>query len=158
QLSHCNMNLINILEDEELSDNYTSISEDSQSTISSEISNETVESELDKKYFKKSQEFNNNIKQVKYNYNNIDEYEIQEINDVNKIQRANSYFEEVKDHNYDILQEFYNDFTLSLYDSEIKEYFKNTLASKIIEIIDSDDDTSKDQYYTLLEKEKYQSQ
>ncbi|CAG8460170.1 6144_t:CDS:2 [Cetraspora pellucida] len=158
QLPHCDTNLINILEDEESSDNYTLISENSQSTISSEISNETVESELDEKYFEESQEFNNDIQQVEDNYNDVDEYEIQEINNANEIQKANSYLEKIQDHDYDILQEFYDDFTLSLYDSEIGECSKNTLASKIIEIIDSDDDTSKDQHYTSLEKEKWRSQ
>ncbi|CAG8827296.1 19162_t:CDS:2, partial [Cetraspora pellucida] len=85
-----------------------------------------------------SQEFNDNIEQVEDNYNDVDEYELQEIDNANKIQKLI----------------FYDDFISLLYDSEIEECSKNTLASEIIEIIDSDDDINKDQHYTLLEKEK----
>ncbi|CAG8651259.1 488_t:CDS:2 [Cetraspora pellucida] len=102
-----------------------------------------VKSKLDKKYFKKSQEFNDDIEQVEDNYNNVDEYKIQEINSANEIQKANSYLEEVKDHDYDILQEFYDDFIPLLYDSKIRECSKNILALEIIEIIDLDDDINK---------------
>ncbi|CAG8538565.1 8514_t:CDS:2, partial [Cetraspora pellucida] len=113
QLPYCNTNLIDILEGQESVNNNALVSENSESTIASEISSissETIESDLSEKYFEESQEFDN------------------------KIQEINSDIEEAHDISNNITQEIYNNLASSLYDSEIGECSKNILGPEIIEI------------------------
>ncbi|CAG8462588.1 5405_t:CDS:2 [Scutellospora calospora] len=155
-----------ILESEESSE---LVSEDSQSTIISEISNETVELELDKIYFEESQELDNDIERIYEINNNIDE--IQEINsnisDIDNIddnisdvcnisdeinlefhtkrQESNNEIEKIQeiDNNIDSELNYFNiiqEIHTDLYDSKIGSCSKTILASEIIEIIDSDND------------------
>ncbi|CAG8511013.1 15089_t:CDS:1 [Racocetra fulgida] len=169
QLPHCNTNLVDIIESEELLNNNTLIFEDSQSTIVTEISSETFESE-----------FYDDIEQIQENYSNLSIDNSQKSDNLGEMHSDNNSIQNIDD---DSIQEFYNDL-LSLYYSEIKESSKNTLAlgineiidsdndleigcsknskntitSEIIEIIDSDNDSSKTQCYTSQEKEKWQAQ
>ncbi|CAG8599173.1 11262_t:CDS:2, partial [Scutellospora calospora] len=148
----------NILESKELSE---LVSENSQSTIISEISNETVELKLDKIYFEESQEFYNNIERIYEINNNIDK--IQEINSDmsnignidDNIRDMGNIVDEMSDVNselnyFNIIQEIHTD----LYDSKIRSCFKTIPVSEIIKIINSDDDPYKNQHYTSQEKEK----
>ncbi|CAG8588344.1 10572_t:CDS:2, partial [Racocetra fulgida] len=109
QLPHCDTNLADILENEESLNNHALVSEDSQSTIVSEINNKTAESELDEIYFEELQEYNN------------DDDDKQEFNNKSL-------------YNFEI-REFDNE---SLYNSEIEECSKHTLTPEIIEIVNSD--------------------
>ncbi|CAG8680297.1 2437_t:CDS:1, partial [Cetraspora pellucida] len=72
--------------------------------------------------------------------------------DANKLQYNNDYdkqeFYNESLYNFDI-EEFYNKL---LYNSEISECSKNTLASKINEIVDLDNDSNENQYYTWQKK------
>ncbi|CAG8683804.1 4612_t:CDS:2 [Racocetra persica] len=171
QLPHCDTNLANILENEKSLNNHTLVSEDSQSSIVSEINSETLESELNEIYFEKLQEVESELDEIYFeksyrvdsdteqnNYSDVDINETQEIDDVGEIQdnadeiqdNANEIQDDadkIKDDNddYDI-QKYYN--------SEIEECSKNTLTPEIIEIVDLDDDSSENQRYTWQEKEK----
>ncbi|CAG8545132.1 9015_t:CDS:2 [Cetraspora pellucida] len=151
QLPHCDTNLANILENKELLNNHVLESEDFQSTIVSEIDSKTTESELDEIYFEKLQEIESEfnkiyfkklqeIEQMQDNTNEIQD-------DADKLQYNNDYdkqeFYNKSLYNFEI-KEFYNE---SLYNSEIEECSKNILVSKIIKIVDSNNDSSENQHY-----------
>ncbi|CAG8680583.1 34771_t:CDS:2 [Racocetra persica] len=165
----------NILGNEESLNNHSLVSKDSQSTVVSKINSETaklelkiyfeesqeIESELDEIYFEESQEEINDIDEMQNDAGKMqdDANEMQDIagemqDDTNKLQYNNDndkqeFYNELL-YNSEI-ERFYNEL---LYISEIRECSKNTLASEIIEIVNSDDNSSENQHYTWQQKEK----
>ncbi|CAG8726254.1 24669_t:CDS:2, partial [Cetraspora pellucida] len=94
-------------------------------------------------------EFSSDIEQDQENYSDVNVNKTHDIYNANKIYSDNNSIQDIDDNS---TQEIYNDL-LSLYydDFEIGEYSKNTVP-EIIKIIDSDDNSSENRYYTLQKK------
>ncbi|CAG8846176.1 5836_t:CDS:2, partial [Racocetra persica] len=70
----------NILENKESLNNHSLVSEDSQSTVVSEINSKTAELELDEIYFEKSQEIESKLDKIYF------EESQEEINNIGEMQ------------------------------------------------------------------------
>ncbi|CAG8490217.1 15182_t:CDS:1 [Cetraspora pellucida] len=164
QFLYYDTNLVDILKNEKLLNDYVLISEDSQSTIVFKISSEIIESE-----------FLSDIEQVQENYSDVDVGKTHDIYNANKICSNDDSIQDIDDNS---AQKIYNNL-LSLYCSEISKDSKNTLKQRITKIVNSDNDfeivecskntvseiieiinsvdLSKNQHYTLQKKKKVMS-
>ncbi|CAG8652757.1 8414_t:CDS:2, partial [Scutellospora calospora] len=100
-------------------------------------------------------EFSNDIKQIQENYSNIDISKIHDIYNTNKICSNNNSIQDIDDNSdsKNILKQKITEIVNSDNNFEIRKCSKNTVL-EIIKIIDSNDDSSENQCYTLEKKKK----
>ncbi|CAG8643027.1 10506_t:CDS:1 [Dentiscutata erythropus] len=154
QLPHCNTNLINLYENEELSNNNALISEGSQLTIISDISSEMFESEFHSNIdIDELQNITDPYDQDISEQNNLDNQDI-DISVQKIYNNLLSLYLETREGSKNSLAQKLTKIINSDDNFEFGKGSKNLLASKVIEIIDSGDDLSKTRCYTVKEKKK----